>query len=106
MIFIPLLRSYERKTWTAFNDNTFILIDVDRWYSQCDIFVYDNPCLVGDVSDQDVLVNAGDVYSITTPVNIYDLVFKNYTPGSNTRVVVAGTPMTKKQGEMIGVTIQ
>jgi hypothetical protein len=104
--FIPLFTSYQRKTATATADTPFQLVFKDMWWNFVDIFVYDNAAYVGDVSDQDVLVNAGDIYTIMTPVNVYALFFKNVTASSNTRIVIAGTPMTKKQGQDAGIVVE
>ena len=91
---------------TAAADTAFQVVDRKKWYNFADIFVFDNPAYVGDVSGQDVLVNAGDVYTILTPVNVYDFFFKNVNAGANTRVVVAGTPMTQKQADAAGLGVQ
>lgn len=103
---MPLIRSYERKTATAAADTPFQVVIKDRWYNFADIMVYDNDLYVGDVSSQDVLVAAGDVYTITSPVNIFDFFFKNEAAGANGRVVVAGTPMTQKQADAAGLGVK
>lgn len=103
---MPLLRSYERKTVTATSDAPFQLCFKDSWYNFADIFVFDNSAYVGDVSGQDILINVGDIYTILTPVNIHDFFFKNVTPGSNARVLIAGTPMTKAQAALAGIVLE
>jgi hypothetical protein len=99
----PLIRSYLRKTWTATSDAIFMVSNTKLWFNKVDIFCYDNPAYLGDVTDQDVVLIPGDCYSLLDPTNIQDLFFKNYTPGSNTRIVISGNPMTQKQADNVGV---
>jgi hypothetical protein len=100
-----LLSSFARYTATALDDNPFFVVFDDVWFNFCDIFVYTNSCYIGDRTAQDIDVLAGDIYTITTPVNLKDLWFKNKTAGANTTVVVAGTPMTRKQAESVGIVL-
>lgn len=102
---IPLLRSYARRTWTAQSDSVFLVIATDLWLNFADIFVYDNPAYLGDVTGQDIYLVPGDTYTIPTPVNMKDFFFKNAASGSNTRIVISGTPMTKKQADNVGIVM-
>jgi len=97
VIFIALLRSFKRYTATAIADTTFKVVTVDIWLSFCDVFVFSNDVYLGDQTDQDLDINAGDVYSITHAVNINDLVFKNKIAGNNAKVVLSGVPLTEEQ---------
>jgi len=62
-----------------------------------DIFCYDNPCYLGDGTGQDILLLTDDIYEIPYPVNLSDLFAKNYTSGSNTRLVLAGLELSENQ---------
>jgi hypothetical protein len=100
------LRSFEEWTATATDDNLFqVAPGPDIWLEFADIWVYDASCYFGTNSCTVADVIAGDVYTIPLPVNLADLYFKNYTAGSNTRIVITGTPLTQKRADFYGLDI-
>ena len=105
MIFIPRLRSIEELTATAVNNLLFQVVTTDLWLEFADIWVKDNPCYFGTNACQVADCLTEDVYTIPYPVNVADLYFKNYTAGSNTRIVLIGTPLTQKRAEYYGLDI-
>jgi hypothetical protein len=96
---------YQRLTKTATSDLSFKITTSDKWFEFLDIFVYTNNAYVGDINGQDVLVAANAVYTITAPVNALDLVFKNAVAGSNTVIVIAGTEMSERRAQVLGLVI-
>ncbi|MBE3113070.1 MAG: hypothetical protein IMZ49_00425 [Actinobacteria bacterium] len=96
---------YQRLTKTAADDLPFKIVTGSKWFEFLDIFVYTNNAYVGDLNGQDVLVAANAVYTITAPVDALDLVFKNAAAGSNTVVVIAGTELSERRAQVLGLVI-
>jgi hypothetical protein len=92
---------YVRFTKTATDDNPFKVVTKDIWMYWADVFVLTNSAYKGDVADQDIPILANDVYTFITPVNVYELFFKNYTASANTKVIVTGMQMTEKDIELM-----
>jgi len=103
VIFIALVHSFKRITKTATDDNPFPVVTIDLWYNEVDIFIFTNDAYVGDVTDQDLDISAGDVFTIDSPVNLKELIFKNKTAGFNTKIVLVGVPMTEVQIKKEGI---
>jgi hypothetical protein len=104
--FIPRIRSIEELTATATNDLLFQLTGgADLWLEFADIWVKDNPAYFGTSATNTADCLAEDVYTIPYPVNVADLFFKNYTAGSNTRIILIGTPLTQKRADFYGLNI-
>jgi hypothetical protein len=103
---MPRLRSFEEWTATATDDNLFqVAGGTDTWLEFADIWIKDNPAYFGTNATNTADVLSGDVYTIPYPVNLADLFFKNYTAGSNTRVIITGTPLTQKRADLYGLGI-
>ena len=76
---------------------------MDRWFNGIDIFIFTHDVYLGDATDQDIDISAGDVYSILSPINLKELIFKNKIAGSNAKIVLVGVPMTENQITREGV---
>lgn len=101
---MPLLNPlYQRLTKTATNDLPFKIVTASKWFEFLDVFVYTNNAYVGDLNGQDLLIPANAVYTITAPVDAYDLVFKNAAAGSNTVIVIAGTELSERRSNVLGL---
>lgn len=105
MIFIPRIRSIEELTATATDDNLFQIVTQDLWLEYADLWVKDNPAYFGTNSQNTADCLVEDLYTIPYPVNIADLFFRNVNAGDNTRIIVIGTPLTKKRAEFYGLDI-
>ena len=102
MTSVPL---FYRNTIIATADATFKLVSRDKWFESVDIFIYDNSAYMGDRRDQDVLIQASDLYYSLHPVNINDFFFKNVTAGENTRIVVVGFLLTDIRKQQLGIPV-
>lgn len=91
--------------YTAAADAVFKLATTDLWLEYADIFIYTNDAYMGDRRAQEVAIFANDIYTIPYPVNLADLFFKNYGPGNNTVVVIAGTILSKNKAREYGITL-
>ena len=85
---------YFRETATATSDSAFKVVTKDIWLYYADVFVLTNNAYMGDVGNQDIPILANDIYTFSTPVNIYELFFKNYTASANTVVKITGVAMS------------
>lgn len=94
-----------RNTVTATADIPFKLVHDDVWFESFDMFFFDNAAYMGDLRDQDVLINAGDIYYLLHPANISNFFFKNAVPGSNTRIVVAGILLSDIRKKQLGIPV-
>ena len=94
-----------RSSVTATSDIPFKLVHDDMWFESVDVFFYDNAAFMGDLRDQDVLMNAGDIYYLQHPANLANFFFKNAVAGSNTRVVVAGILLTDIRKRELGIRV-
>ena len=107
MAFIPRIRSIEELSATATSDALFQLTGgVDLWLEFADIWVKDNPVYFGTNAQNTADCLVEDLYTIPYPVNVADLFFRNYTPGSNTRIILIGTPLTQKRADFYGLNIK
>lgn len=102
MVYRPILY---RSSYTATADIPFKLVPEDRWFESFDIFFYDNSAYMGDLRDQDVLINSGEIFYLTHPVNLADFFFKNSTAGNNTRIVVAGVLLSDARKKELGIPV-
>lgn len=93
-------------TQTATSDAVFKICTEDLWFQYLDIFVYTNNAYIGDISDQQALILANDIYYTLFPVNLYDFYFKNGTAGSNTKIVAMGVLLSDKQIKELGVAVK
>ena len=85
---------YFRETATATSDSAFKVVTKDIWLYYADVFVLTNNAYMGDVGTQDIPILANDIYTFPTPVNVYELFFKNYTSSANTVVKITGIAMS------------
>ena len=92
-------------TKTAAADTPFKLIGNDLWLEYADIFITTNSAYLGNITEQNAAIYANDVYSILTPVNVFDLFFKNYTGGSNCVVTIIGVTLTRSKAKEYNVTL-
>lgn len=92
---------FVRFTKTATDDNPLKVVTKDIWLYWGDVFILTNSAYMGDVSDQDIPILTNDVYTFLTPVNIYELFFKNYTASANTKIIITGLQMTDKDVEVL-----
>lgn len=102
MTSIPILY---RSTTVATADAAFKVVNADKWFESVDVFVYDNSAYIGDRRDQDVLIQASDLYYSLHPVNLNDFFFKNVTAGENTRIVVVGFLLTDIRKNQLGIPV-
>ena len=94
-----------RSSITATADISFKLVHDDVWFESVDILFYDNPAYIGDLRDQDVLLNASDIYYLLHPVNLGNFFVKNAGAGNNTRVVVAGILLSDLRKRELGIKV-
>jgi len=94
-----------RSSTTAAADDTFKVVNSDKWFESIDIFIYDNNAYIGDLHDQDVLIQSNDIYYLLHPVNLNDFYFKNAGAGLNTRVVVMGVLLTDLRKKELGIPV-
>ncbi len=94
-----------RSSVTATADIPFKLVHDDVWFESFDIFFFDNAAYMGDLRSQDVLLNANDVYYLLHPANISNFFFRNATPGSNTRIVIAGILLSDARKKELGIPV-
>lgn len=102
MVSLPIL--YHSST-TAAADLAFKVTKKATWFESIDIVIYDNDAKLGDLGEQEVLVEAGDVYYLLHPVNLHDYYFINATAGLNTRVVVAGILLSDIRKRELGIPV-
>ena len=90
MVQSPLSNFYVN-THTATDDAAFRLEDNPGLVlKSCNIHVYTNPAYYGNMSALPGIVQANSVMWFDAPIRPFDLMFKNYTPGSNTTIVITG----------------
>jgi len=78
-------------SFTATADDPFRLSDDPNLVLRsCNIHVYTNPAYYGNSAAMPGIVQANAVMWFEAPIRPFDLMFKNYTPGSNTTIVIAG----------------
>jgi len=94
-----------RSTTVAVADATFKVVSRDKWFESIDIFIYDNSAYMGDRRDQDILIQASDLYYLLHPVNLNDFFFKNATATKNTRIVVVGVLLTDIRKQQLGIPV-
>lgn len=94
-----------RSSITATSDIPFKLVHDDVWFESVDILFYDNAAFLGDLRDQDVLLNANDIYYLLHPCNLGNFFIKNAVAGSNTRVVVAGILLSDERKRELGIVV-
>lgn len=99
---IPILY---RSSTTAAADTDFKIVTKDKWFESIDIFIYDNDAYLGDIRDQDVLIQANDIYYLLHPVNLNDYHFRNVNAGQNIRIVVAGILLTDLRKQQLGIPV-
>lgn len=92
---------FVRISKTATDDNPFKIETKEKWLYFADVFILSNSAYLGDIGEQDIPILTNDVYTWLTPINLYELFFKNYTAGSNTKVIVTGIQMTDKDVELM-----
>lgn len=102
---MPTLPILYRSSTTATADLPFKLVHGDTWFESLDVFVYDNNAYMGDIRDQDVLIQANDIYYLLHPVNLNDFFFKNVTAGQNIRIVVAGILLSDLRKKQLGIPV-
>ena len=99
---IPILY---RSSHTAATDAAFKVVPSDTWFESIDIFIYDNNAYMGDIRDQDVLIQANDIYYLLHPVNLNNFFFKNAGAAANIRVVVVGVLLTDIRKRQLGIPV-
>lgn len=99
---IPILY---RSSTTAAADTTFKVVGGDTWFESLDIFIYDNDAYMGDIRDQDILIQANDIYYLLHPVNLNDFYFRNVGAAANIRVVVAGILLSDTRKRQLGIPV-
>ena len=100
---IPILY---RSSTTATADTTFKVVNGDTWFESIDMFVYDHDAYMGDRRDQDVLIQANDLYYLLHPCNLNDFFFKNVGAGDNIRVVVMGVLLSDLRKKQLGIPVE
>lgn len=85
MVTVPTYTVYR---YTATADTAFNIVNMPVWARDVSIFILTNSCDIGDKTQVDTSLTAGTIYSLDGPLNLFDLMFKNTTPGSNTQVKV------------------
>jgi hypothetical protein len=102
---MPQFPIYSVLSKTATDDNVFQVTTLDIWMKEADIFVYTNDADCGTVSNQDIWINANDIYTPKGIINVGELYFKNHTGGSNTTVVIAGVRMSDDELRKAGLSV-
>jgi len=92
---------YVRFTKTATADTPFKVVNKDTWVYWADAFILTNSAYKGDIADQDIPILTNDVYTWLTPINLNEVLFKNYTAGSNTKIILTGLLMSDKDLETL-----
>jgi hypothetical protein len=87
---MPLVGSFFSKSYTATDDLIFQVENEDIWLSSTNIQCFTNDCYNGNTYLQVGVIRANAVKWFEGKVCVADLWFKNYTPGSNTTIVVEG----------------
>ncbi len=91
----PLSDFYIRK-YTFTDDTTQRIEDNPNIVlSSINVHCYLFPVYYGNSLDVPGIIQANAVIWFDSPTRPFDLLFKNYTPGSNTQVVITG-PIQKK----------
>lgn len=79
------------KSFTATNDNAFQVDDeTENVLISTNIHCYTNDCYYGSQAFQQGIIRANAVAWFDGVIRVSDLWFKNYTPGSNCTIVIAG----------------
>ena len=81
---------------TATADTPFsVEIDPKVILTSINIHCYSNDCYYGNAGLLSAVLRKDDIVYFENPVRVSDLVFKNYTAGSNTQIVITGTILKK-----------
>jgi hypothetical protein len=99
---VQTTRSFFHATSTASADTPFRLSDVSIPFYEGNFHIVDENAYYGDMAAQEAPAFVGDV--ITFPRgDLADIFFKNYTGGSNTKIVFVGVVPTEKVKESLGL---
>lgn len=88
---MPLFESNYSKTHTATDDNPFQVESSDVILYSCNIHCYDNDAYYGNAKELQAVLRKDDTIYFEHPIKINDWLFKNYTAGSNCKIVIIGT---------------
>jgi len=97
------VQSFIRASHTAAADTKFRLAQSDMWFREVNIECFTNNAYYGDLNDQDLTINSGDVL-VFQKINLKEIYFKNRSAGSNTKITAAGTLLLPKELEELGLT--
>ncbi len=87
----PFIPSFFIKSYTATSDGAFRVVDDPQIIlGSCEVDVQTNPAYLGNSMEQTEAILTGAKKWFETPVRPFDLMFKNYTAGSNTKIVITG----------------
>ena len=90
----PESSSFYVNTVTATSDAVFqVETDLKVILTSCNIACYSNDCYYGNAGYLSGIIRKDDVVFFEHTIRIADLLFKNYTAGSNTQIVITGTLM-------------
>lgn len=83
--------TFYAKAYTFTTDDAIrIELDPTILLSDVNIHCYTNDCYYGSGSVMDGIIRANAVVWFTGVIRPYDLIFKNYTAGSNAKIVLTG----------------
>lgn len=100
---MPRYPIYQVYSATATSDAQFNLTTIDVWMKEVDIFVYTNDADVGSLDNQELTIQANDVYTIRGAINIREIYFKNTNAGNNTVVALAGVVLSDDERHALGI---
>jgi len=83
--------SFYSRTVTATDDLPFAVEDDhDIILDGCNIHCYTNDSYYGNAFVSSAILRANAVMWFDSPVRVSDIIFKNFTAGSNTTIVITG----------------
>jgi len=94
--------SFLHKVHTATDDNPFRLVNESIPFYEGNFYCISNNAYHGDGVSQQAPFFVGDVVYFPKG-NLKDIWFKNYTAGSNTKIVFVGTVPTAEVKSILGI---
>lgn len=88
---------------TTVVDTKFNLVDVPMWFSSLNVVALTNNAFYGDRVDQESPLFVNDVLSYEAPTDLSQLYFKNYTAGSNCKIVASGVLLLESELKRLGL---
>jgi len=85
------------RTHTAAADTMFKLVSAPMWFNSLNVHCLTNTAFYGDRTAQDAPLFVNDVFYCEHPIDLNQMYFKNYTGGSNCKIVAVGMLMTDQE---------